>query len=416
MKNKIVLVCICTLFLFFSYDGFSQIEDPGKKIKKETNKRVNKNVDKGIDKTFDKVEDGIKGLFKKKKKKKKKDEEIVTEEQQTETEEVISDEEQEVVVTTPQVTWAKFDFVPGDKVIFEDGPAQDEENGEFPSRWDLVKGNVEIMEVDGEIVIGVLERATFVPYIKNSDKDYLPEVFTIELDAYFEPDRYSQRLYIMFFDKKNQKSKGSKYVTVYINRLVAANSQKDYPDSKRGSRDDVGKWRHISIAYTKGKMKVYMDDTRLINIPHWEKELTGLTITADNNFFIKNIRIAEGGVKYYDRMMQDGKIICTGIKFDVNKATLKPESMGPINEVFELMEKYPDISFSVEGHTDSDGDNDFNQTLSEERAATVKATLIDLGISADRLSSKGWGETKPNDNNNTAEGKANNRRVEFIKQ
>ncbi|MCD4772928.1 MAG: OmpA family protein [Bacteroidales bacterium] len=114
-------------------------------------------------------------------------------------------------------------------------------------------------------------------------------------------------------------------------------------------------------------------------------------------------------------MLQDGKIICTGIKFDVNKATLKPESMGPINEVFKLMEKHPEISFSVEGHTDSDGDNDFNQTLSEERAATVKATLISLGISADRLSSKGWGETKPNDANNTAEGKANNRRVEFVK-
>ncbi len=53
----------------------------------------------------------------------------------------------------PKVEWAKFDFVPGDEVIFEDGPSADEENGEFPSRWDLVKGQVEIAEVDGETVI-----------------------------------------------------------------------------------------------------------------------------------------------------------------------------------------------------------------------------------------------------------------------
>ncbi len=74
---------------------------------------------------------------------------------------------------------------------------------------------------------------------------------------------------------------------------------------------------------------------------------------------LKNVRIAKGGVKYYDRMMQDGKIIVNGIRFDVNKSTLKPESMGAINEIYTLMKDNPGLKFSVEGHTDSQGDDAF---------------------------------------------------------
>jgi len=79
------------------------------------------------------------------------------------------------------------------------------------------------------------------------------------------------------------------------------------------------------------------------------------------------------------------------------------------------MEDHPELSFSVEGHTDSDGDTDANQKLSEDRAMTVMNKLISMGISADRLSTKGFGESNPLAPNNTSEGKANNRRVEFVK-
>ena len=179
------------------------------------------------------------------------------------------------------------------------------------------------------------------------------------------------------------------------------------------------RWMHIAIAYTNGKLKAYMDKTRLLNIPRIDFDPKGLTLYTyharnDNLYYIKNIRIAEGGIKYYDRIMEDGKIIANGIRFDVNKSTLKPESMGIINEIFELMNKYPDLKFSIEGHTDSDGDEAFNQTLSDERAKTVIVKLIAMGINADRLSSKGWGESMPLTSNGTAEGKAENRRVEFV--
>ena len=117
----------------------------------------------------------------------------------------------------------------------------------------------------------------------------------------------------------------------------------------------------------------------------------------------------------YERVVTDGKFITNGIRFDVGKATLRPESMGVINTIAKLLNEHKDLNFSIEGHTDSDGNESDNLKLSEERAEAVKSALTVSGISADRLTCKGFGESTPLDNNNTPEGKANNRRVEFIK-
>jgi len=322
----------------------------------------------------------------------------------------------------PKVVWSKYDFVPGQTVIFEDGPSKDEENGEFPSRWDLYKGDAEIGEVNGQNVIMFLKGGTYiVPYLKNSKEDYLPEVFTIEFDVWFSKGHTTaNRFWVYLGDKKNQGNRGGSNTSLVImpHSLEFGNSEKDYPGTENTgwTVEKEGSWKHISIAYTKGKYKAYFNDTRLINVPHLEINPTGITVKAGNdNMYLKNFRIAKGGVKYYNRVLSDGKIVENGIRFDVNKATLKSESMGPINKIYKLMVKYPDLKFSVEGHTDSDGDVATNQKLSESRAKAVMNKLIAMGISPDRLKSKGWGESKPIDTNATPEGKANNRRVEFVK-
>ena len=253
-----------------------------------------------------------------------------------------------------------------------------------------------------------------VPYIENSDKDYLPDIFTVEFDLYVDPSTSEVHLR----DRKNQPALDGYQGTLEItdDRMKIGSISSYYPSENLKER----RWVHVAIAYTKGKFKAYMDDVRLINIPRLDVNPTGISIECywasnERHYYIKNIRIAQGGVKYYDRVLQDGKIIASGIRFDVGKATLKPESMGVINEIYDLMKEHTDLKFSVEGHTDSDGDNDFNQKLSEDRARTVMNRLITMGISKDRLTSKGWGESNPIDMNSTAEGKANNRRVEFVK-
>ena len=120
-------------------------------------------------------------------------------------------------------------------------------------------------------------------------------------------------------------------------------------------------------------------------------------------------------MKLDDRIMADGKFVTRGILFEVNKANITPESMGTINEIVKLMNEHPELKFRIEGNTDSDGDKTHNQKLSEERADAVKNLLAESGIDASRLETKGWGDSKPVDSNSTPEGKANNRRVEFIK-
>lgn len=397
-------------------------EKAEKKIEQEAEKRAERRVNKKIDKEFDKAEDVLDGKGNEKKEGNGENSNKNEKDANNSNNPNVNGEAQQE--NKPNVVWSKFDFIPGDEVIFEDIPSTDEENGEFPSRWDLVNGQVEIANVDGETVMMFLDGGEIVPYLKNSSTDYLPEIFTIEFDFYKPAG--GNRLSFYLTDQKNQRGK-----KVYDNtqEFDVTPIRVDAPEGSavmHSGRDynycENGCWTHVSIAYTKGKLKVYLDDTRLVNIPHYSFNPTGFTMypyfaSAKDNvpFYVKNVRIAKGGVKYYDRVLSEGKIIVNGIKFDVNKATLKPESMGPINEIYQLMIDNPTINFSIEGHTDSDGDDTNNQTLSEARGKTVMEKLIEMGISSERLKSTGFGENKPIDNNTTSEGKANNRRVEFVK-
>lgn len=100
------------------------------------------------------------------------------------------------------------------------------------------------------------------------------------------------------------------------------------------------------------------------------------------------------------------------ILFNSGKASFQKQTFPVLQSITAILKEYPNSRFSIEGHTDSDGKDAFNQKLSEERAKAVKDYLIENGIDSDRLSSIGYGESKPIDTNKTAKGKANNRRVE----
>jgi OOP family OmpA-OmpF porin len=138
--------------------------------------------------------------------------------------------------------------------------------------------------------------------------------------------------------------------------------------------------------------------------------------SAEAPIIFKNFRIAEGGsMNMIGQKFTDAKIVTHGINFDVDKATIKPESMGTLNMIVNILKNNPDVKFEVDGHTDNTGNAPHNLTLSQQRADAVKTQLISMGVDASRLTSKGFGDTKPIADNTTPEGKANNRRVEFVK-
>jgi outer membrane protein OmpA-like peptidoglycan-associated protein len=259
-----------------------------------------------------------------------------------------------------------------------------------------------------------------IPWLDDPEKDYLPDVFTLEFDCYFTADRNYENYSIYFYDSKNQKYISEMdYATIYWNRALLGDFSSYYPDISNSSFCKEEGWRHISVAFNKRSMKIYLDDTRLVNVPNFGTNPTGITIYGTNDrdkySYIKNIRIAEGGIKLYEKFQQDGKIVATGIRFETGKWTLKPESMGIINKVYDMLEEHPDINLSIEGHTDNVGDADFNMELSEKRADAVMNTLTSMGIDKNRLSAKGYGETVAIGDNSSPEGRANNRRVEFVK-
>ena len=83
--------------------------------------------------------------------------------------------------------------------------------------------------------------------------------------------------------------------------------------------------------------------------------------------------------------------------------------------IVQVMKENPDVKFEIDGHTDNSGSGAHNLALSQQRAYSVKDQLQEMGVDPSRLSAKGFGDTKPISDNNTLEGKANNRRVEFVR-
>ena len=105
-----------------------------------------------------------------------------------------------------------------------------------------------------------------------------------------------------------------------------------------------------------------------------------------------------------------------GPEFDFDKATLKPEGKKHVDEAVRVMNDNPSLHVSAEGHTDSIGTDAYNQRLSERRAKAVRDYMVSQGIDASRISTVGYGKTKPIADNKTAEGRAENRRVEIMPQ
>lgn len=108
------------------------------------------------------------------------------------------------------------------------------------------------------------------------------------------------------------------------------------------------------------------------------------------------------------------KLVLEGVNFDFDKATLRQEDMGSLDKDVETLKAWGDVNIEVAGHTDSMGSDAYNMKLSRQRAAAVRNFLITRGVSADRLSAKGYGESQPVADNATEEGRFKNRRVELV--
>jgi outer membrane protein OmpA-like peptidoglycan-associated protein len=337
-------------------------------------------------------------------------------------------------IKSAEMAYAKSDFVPGDEIFFED-LLIGEQLGEFPSMWDLVNGNIEIAKLNGENVIALPVRDPRIRPLMKNPKNYLPEIYTIEFDVYLDSKKQQmqwcgdyllavcdesrmEHIKLHIFSTSDWYKEGKKDIEP---KAYVRNGENNWMEGKLALQAENDAWAHIALSVNKRAVKAYFNGVRFANVPNYNGKGTYFemkTESQSNNesiLYVKNFRVAKGAVPLYDRMMTDGKFITYGITFDVGKSTIKPESMGEINRIVTLMSENPDLKFSVEGHTDNTGSAASNQTLSESRSKAIVDKLVEMGVSADRLQNAGKGQNSPIADNSTDEGRAKNRRVEFVK-
>ncbi|MEO8822424.1 MAG: OmpA family protein [Ginsengibacter sp.] len=321
-------------------------------------------------------------------------------------------------------SYKNYDFVPGDKIIFEPDLSL-EPDAELPARFTIKKGSAEIQTYEAEKILHLQpDASTAVEPLMNTEK-YLPEQFTLEFDMMLENDegnyfRYASDFNVGFAKMDNENFyNGGLYKFTIINNSkcsISNSGPQNFPPELQKSFSG-NTWHHVAIYVRKNIGKAYIDAYRVCAVNTSPTGADKFYIKADRyGVKIKNMRLAEGGDDKYNKIVTDGKFITHGILFDVNKSSIKPESMGALNEIAKLLKDHKDLNFEIDGHTDSDGNDDTNMKLSLSRSEAVKAKLVDMGIDDSRLTTKGFGESKPIDKNDNAEGKANNRRVEFVKK
>ena len=330
--------------------------------------------------------------------------------------------------TPPIQNFKSYDFVPGDRIIYEYDMAG-EVDSEIPGRMLIQSGSAEIQTALGEKCIMIPDEsdACFSPLMTSNS--YLPEQFTIEFDMLLEdPAGYNLLNIELKGDDDGVCSYGGiQTITLtrhngenhYSWRTTDANgSQMKFPKASDADLGPMNGWRHVAIYVNKNIGKIYVDQHRIgtVNTVQPGTRRIEFMLRPDaQRVFFKNFRIAAGGTDAYQKVVTSGKFIAHGILFDVNKATLKPQSMGTINEIAKMLKAHTDLRFEIGGHTDSDGTADANVKLSLARAESVKSQLVSMGIDASRLTTKGYGSSQPVSDNLSMEGKANNRRVEFKK-
>jgi outer membrane protein OmpA-like peptidoglycan-associated protein len=338
-------------------------------------------------------------------------------------------------------SYSKFDFVPGEKIVAMEDFTQDA-IGDFPAKWNT-NASGEIVTIAGQPGrwLKVTRAGVFTPEFVTD----LPENVTVEFDMVVRPGfSVGFPLEVALAQLTNAKNiddweSGSNTVTVTAfpgyggNTSQGISTIKSRVDSASGASNQTnttqltadGKVIHIAMWRQRQRVRVYMNQEKVWDLPR------AVSATAKFNsliflvrggcgnceYHVGNLRIATGAPDTRNKLIAEGKWVTHGILFDSGSDRVKGESYGSLKEIAGVLGESGDVKVQIVGHTDSDGDDAANLDLSKRRAAAVKALLVsEFKIDAGRLDVDGKGESQPIDKNDTPAGKANNRRVEFVKR
>lgn len=435
-------ICICTI---------AQI-DVGGIVKRKAEQRVQREIEEGVDKAFDETEEGIKdaskGDDKKKKSKSSGDARNVNTEEHNDSANGSGTNNQDGKVEPKKSlsTYSKFDFVPGERIMIEDRFIN-VAVGDYPADWNTNSGGevVTIDGIDGKWLQLSKEGVHLPDYFTD-----LPENFTLQFDVAVNEQFsfYSEPLQITFLATANRQKLGDFGKFSHPDNAVRFAMHPTDAGGGKGTAsiktwDDAGailidndvstgkfhsktnNLARVSVWRQKQRLRVYFNDEKVLDIPRAFNATAkynavsfgfGGAHTVDDKFLLSNLRLAVGAPDTRSKLITEGKLVTRGILFDKGSDKIKPESYGTLKDIAAVLNENADVRVQIIGHTDADGDDASNLELSKKRAAAVKTALSsEFTIDASRMETDGKGESQPADKNDTEVGKANNRRVEFVK-
>lgn len=422
------IIFIILLLLSYSTVEAQFLEKLGKAAERAAKNTVERRAERETEKRTDAALDSIltkkekkKRLKKKKNNKKDKNNPIIGEPTSSENSE------------PPYHIARASDFAPGNVVLFKDA-FNKENQGDFPAQWDT-NGSGEITIINGKNWLRLGGSSKYIPM---TDKT-LPENYTIEFDVLTVglDKKTSSEAFITLLIEDNSgftKPKNWCMTEVSVCQFIGNRGVVEKVENgKRQIRNAIGKdYRttidgasHIAIAVNKTRMRVWLNENKLIDVPRLvpEKANTFKLLTRglrDTNgvdeVYISNFTMTTAGEDNRSKLITEGRLSTNAILFESGSDALVGSSYTTIREIAKVLEENPTVRIQIIGHTDTDGNADGNLTLSQKRAQAVKKAMTQqYGIASDRITTDGLGQSKPIASNNTAQGKAQNRRVEFIK-
>lgn len=434
----VIRIFIVLALVSLTMNAAGQIKiDLKKKVENAVNNRANQRTNQAINKGLDEIEGAIKEGVKENNEAQPADAQKDQNAQaggQTDQGKGNQDGTQQ---QTSLEAYSKYDFVPGEKVIFYEDFSQDAV-GDFPALWNT-NGSAEVVTTNlfpGKWMKFVMDQCVWTDELLKLPENYTIEYDVIPIGGLEGPGMSGWHMKLM--QAKNAKSwdggatpgnGGFQFKVEYFGRpsyhtwLFGEECGKSqlsgFVDGDQ-YKEKINQKYHIAIWVQKTRIRLYQDQNKIVDLP---KAFPAGCVKPDRIRFesgaamISNVRVAVGAPDMRNKLITEGKLITYGIYFDVNKDFVKPESYGTLKEIANILNEIPDVKVKIVGHTDSDGADAANLDLSKRRAASVKNELVrSFGVKGDRLETDGMGESQPVAANDTPANKALNRRVEFIKQ
>ena len=436
MKKLFLMILVLGPAMAFSQGLLDRLK---KKVKSKAEQRVEKNVDKTLDKGFDKVEGAAKPGSKG----------PATKEVPAASQQAAATETPVAAVETGLKSYSRFDFVPGEEIVYSENFEQ-EAIGELPAGWNT-SGNGEIVSLNN--FPGKWMRLyQNTSYLTSNAKEF-GENFTVEFDVIMQlkwRDHFYPYFSLALCSSNGEPTTDNAFLKEFKKHAAIETiiypAESNYTKIRTSSFNDgkpyyksddknfgylekfYGKPVHVAIQVQKERFRMWINQEKVCDFPkgvpqgyvmnQLQFQIHSSSYKEDQyGYYIGNLKIAKGIPDTRHKLIEEGKFSTTGILFDVNSDVIKPESYGVIKGIATVLKENADVNVKILGHTDSDGNDAANLTLSQKRAAAVVKLLSEeFGIEVSRLQSDGKGETQPVGDNNTKEGKASNRRVEFIKQ